>query len=408
MSNVVYIKKPDGTYKKVKYVEKSVKGKLKHIDEFSLLKGEDGKSIVGSTGSQGLQGIQGEPGKNGIHGLSGYTPIKGIDYQDGERGPQGEQGIQGIQGEQGIQGPQGEQGIQGPQGERGERGPQGEQGIQGPQGERGERGPQGIQGLQGLQGERGERGPVGLRGVQGEMGPIGPTGATGPRGLPGKDGKNGMMGPMGPRGADGAPGPAGTFSTLESLLDVDINNPLDNQTIVWDSTLSKWINATQSGTGTSTSDYKSGLVNGASFSGTTLEYAVTFSQPMSSNLYAISIIGEDARTWSISNKGQSGFTIHSNSSTLLNGDVYWIVSAGSGSINVNNRRGIVADTAWYDTVLKTDIIFSESMTGTYSVSVSGEDVRTWSVSNLTNNGFTINSNSNVALNGNTFWQVIQI
>jgi hypothetical protein len=373
MSAIKYIKTKSGRFKKVKLIEKSVGGKLMHINPYELLKGEDGRSIIGATGIglQGIQGLQGESGKNGIHGLPGYTPIKYIDYFDGEIGPTGSQG------EQGPQGPIGLQGIQGLQGERGERGDKGDRG------ERGERGLQGPIGLQGLQGEvgpqglKGDTGPRGLQGLigpQGEQGIQGPTGATGPRGRDGERGKNGMMGPMGPKGDTGPQGPPGS-----------------------------------GGTSSATSEYKSGQVDGSLFVGTdTLYYDVVFTTPFSTNVYAISIIGEEPRSWSIHNKTATGFRIESNSSSPLTGEVYWICSQGDGNVNINNRRGIVANTAWYDTVLKADILFSNPMTGVYSISIMGEDVRTWSVENLTNLGFTIKSNSSESISGNTYWQCIEI
>jgi hypothetical protein len=223
--------------------------------------------------------------------------------------------------------------------------------------------------------------------------------------LKGDAGKNGFPGAPGPQGI---PGPSGTFSTLASLTDVDITSPTLNQVLTWNGT--KWVNLdSQGGTSSATSEYKSGQVDGSLFVGTdTLYYDIVFTTAFSTNVYAISIIGEEARSWSIHNKTTTGFRIESNSSSPLTGEVYWICSQGDGNVNVNNRRGIVANTAWYDTVLKADILFSNPMTGTYSISVMGEDVRTWSVENLTNLGFTIKSNSSESISGNTYWQCIEI
>lgn len=68
---------------------------------------------------------------------------------------------------------------------------------------------------------------------------------------------------------------------------------------------------------------KCGYVPGASFSGTELAYNVSFTTDFDNTNYAAFVNGEDVRTWSISNKTNSGFTINSNSSTALSGDVYW-------------------------------------------------------------------------------------
>lgn len=53
------------------------------------------------------------------------------------------------------------------------------------------------------------------------------------------------------------------------------------------------------------------------------EYAVTFDNPYTNNNYSISIIGDDLRAWSISNKQFTGFKIMSNSTTVPVGNVYW-------------------------------------------------------------------------------------
>lgn len=44
----------------------------------------------------------------------------------------------------------------------------------------------------------------------------------------------------------------------------------------------------------------------------------------------------------------------------------------------------------------------------YSVTVTGKDLRIWSIENESVSGFTINTNSNVPLNEYTFWQLITI
>jgi hypothetical protein len=55
--------------------------------------------------------------------------------------------------------------------------------------------------------------------------------------------------------------------------------------------------------------------------------SVTFTTAYSNNLYAVSVIGEDLRAWSISGKTNSGFTIDSNyTPSPPTGPVYWIAT----------------------------------------------------------------------------------
>ena len=55
--------------------------------------------------------------------------------------------------------------------------------------------------------------------------------------------------------------------------------------------------------------------------------SVTFTTAYSNNLYAVSVIGEDLRAWSISGKTNSGFTINSNyTPSPPTGPVYWIAT----------------------------------------------------------------------------------
>ena len=59
------------------------------------------------------------------------------------------------------------------------------------------------------------------------------------------------------------------------------------------------------------------------FSGTPLTYAVNLSAYYLTNDYGITITGEDARVWSVESKTTAGFTVNSNSSVALTGNVYW-------------------------------------------------------------------------------------
>jgi hypothetical protein len=70
---------------------------------------------------------------------------------------------------------------------------------------------------------------------------------------------------------------------------------------------------------------KAGSASAASFGGTPLTSStITFGTSFPNNLYAITVTGEDARSWTIKNKVSSSFTINSNSVEKLTGPVYWV------------------------------------------------------------------------------------
>lgn len=71
---------------------------------------------------------------------------------------------------------------------------------------------------------------------------------------------------------------------------------------------------------------KNGLVSGSTFAGSPLTANVVFTSSFSNNNYIITITGEDARMWSISSKSVAGFTINSNSSIAITGNVFWMAS----------------------------------------------------------------------------------
>jgi hypothetical protein len=72
---------------------------------------------------------------------------------------------------------------------------------------------------------------------------------------------------------------------------------------------------------------KAGSGSAASFLGTPRSSSITFGSAFSDNLYAVTVTGEDARSFTIQSKTSTGFTINSNSSVALTGPVYWIATA---------------------------------------------------------------------------------
>lgn len=69
---------------------------------------------------------------------------------------------------------------------------------------------------------------------------------------------------------------------------------------------------------------KSGSVASGSFGGSPLTYTVVFGTAMTSVNYAVSVIGVDSRSWTISSKTVNGFIIETNSGAALSGDVDWL------------------------------------------------------------------------------------
>lgn len=68
-----------------------------------------------------------------------------------------------------------------------------------------------------------------------------------------------------------------------------------------------------------------GIISGSQFSGAPLFFNIIFSNNFSDTIYNVSVIGEDARVWSISDRTTSSFSINTNSSQPLTGIVMWRV-----------------------------------------------------------------------------------
>jgi len=78
-------------------------------------------------------------------------------------------------------------------------------------------------------------------------------------------------------------------------------------------------------TGGATAVPKSGIVASGSFApGNPRTAAVVFATAFVDNNYTVIISGTDKRTWSSESKTSAGFTINSNASQELTGNVYWM------------------------------------------------------------------------------------
>lgn len=74
------------------------------------------------------------------------------------------------------------------------------------------------------------------------------------------------------------------------------------------------------------STVKAGSGSAASFGGNPKTGSITFGSAFSNNNYAVTVTGEDGRSFSIQSKSSTGFTINTNSSVALTGPVYWIAT----------------------------------------------------------------------------------
>lgn len=68
---------------------------------------------------------------------------------------------------------------------------------------------------------------------------------------------------------------------------------------------------------------KAGIRGGGGFTGSPQKSTITFTQSFVDNNYAISVVGDDSRTWTIESKVSGSFVINSNSNVAMTVDVYW-------------------------------------------------------------------------------------
>jgi len=71
---------------------------------------------------------------------------------------------------------------------------------------------------------------------------------------------------------------------------------------------------------------KSGVASNSTFTGTPLNYQVSFTSSFPNTNYSITVTGGDARVWTTESKTVSGFIINSNSNTGLLYSTSWIAS----------------------------------------------------------------------------------
>ena len=89
---------------------------------------------------------------------------------------------------------------------------------------------------------------------------------------------------------------------------------------------SNWIIAAGTGTVTSSTTAKSGIVSNTTWTGTPLNYQVSFISAFPSSNYSVTITGGDARVWTVESVTVNGFIVNSNSNTGLLYSTYWIAT----------------------------------------------------------------------------------
>jgi hypothetical protein len=89
---------------------------------------------------------------------------------------------------------------------------------------------------------------------------------------------------------------------------------------------SNWIIAAGTGTVTSSTTAKSGIVSNSTWTGTPLNYQVSFTSAFPNTNYSVTVTGGDARVWTVESVTVNGFIINSNSNTGLLYSTYWIAT----------------------------------------------------------------------------------
>ena len=111
--------------------------------------------------------------------------------------------------------------------------------------------------------------------------------------------------------------------TIDGANTKSLNN---NDSIEVISDGSNWIIAAGTGTVTSSTTAKSGIVSNTTWTGTPLNYQVSFTSAFPSSNYSVTITGGDARSWTVESVTVNGFIVNSNSNTGLLYSTYWIAT----------------------------------------------------------------------------------
>ena len=141
--------------------------------------------------------------------------------------------------------------------------------------------------------------------------------------LPTAVGVNGKNYVIKNRGTDVVTVETTSSQTIDGVNTKTLNN---NDSIEVISDGSNWIIAAGTGTVTSSTTAKSGIVSNTTWTGTPLNYQVSFTSAFPSSNYSVTITGGDARSWTVESVTVNGFIVNSNSNTGLLYSTYWIAT----------------------------------------------------------------------------------
>ena len=141
--------------------------------------------------------------------------------------------------------------------------------------------------------------------------------------LPTAVGVNGKNYVIKNRGTDVVTVETTSSQTIDGASTKSLNNN-DGIEIISDG--SNWIIAAGTGTVTSSTTAKSGIVSNTTWTGSPLNYQVAFTSAFPNTNYSVTVTGGDARVWTIESVTVNGFIINSNSNTGLLYPTYWIAT----------------------------------------------------------------------------------
>lgn len=111
--------------------------------------------------------------------------------------------------------------------------------------------------------------------------------------------------------------------TIDGSSSKTLNN---NDSIEVVSDGSNWVIAAGTGSVVSSTTTKSGTITNTTFTGSPLNYQVSFTSGFPNTNYSVTVTGGDARVWTVENIGVNGFIINSNSNTGLLYSTYWVAT----------------------------------------------------------------------------------
>ena len=141
--------------------------------------------------------------------------------------------------------------------------------------------------------------------------------------LPTAVGVNGKNYVIKNRGTDVVTVETTSSQTIDGASTKSLNNN-DGIEIISDG--SNWIIAAGTGTVTSSTTAKSGIVSNSTWTGTPYNYQISFTSAFPNTNYSVTVTGGDARVWTVESVTVNGFIINSNSNTGLLYPTYWIAT----------------------------------------------------------------------------------